>query len=72
MFLSKKSGRGEVRNHSLLIDRRMHYQLIYRNSETNINNGDYGYLAKLGKKRNTDHDFRPPFKWAENNNYLIR
>ena len=26
-------------------------------------------LAEFGKKRNTDHDFPPPFMWAENNKY---
>ena len=27
-----------------------------------------GDLAEFGKKRSTDHDFPPPFMWAENKN----
>ena len=27
-------------------------------------------MAEFGKKRNTYHDFPPPFMWAENNKYL--
>ena len=26
----------------------------------------------LEKKRNSDHDFRPPFMWAENNNSFCK
>ena len=26
-----------------------------------------GDLAEFEKKRNTDHDFPPPYMWAENN-----
>ena len=33
-----------------------------------VKNGD---LTEFGKKRNTDHDFPPPFMWAENNNFGI-
>ena len=31
-----------------------------------------GDLAEFGKKRNTDHEFPPPFTWAENNKKIVK
>ena len=34
---------------------------------TSLHGVESGVLAEIVKKRITDHDFPPPFMWAENN-----
>ena len=39
----------------------------YKNNRVVVD-GDRGYLAEFGKKRNTDHGLTTHYMWAENNN----
>ena len=64
-FTKKFQAPTRVRTHDLLAGKAI--------SEVHFNrwSGDkVDFWQNLLKKRVTDHDFPPPFMWAENNNFL--